>query len=86
VFYKTRSGAQIVATVPFLSDAQDTIDSEDISLYPRFGTLCELMDKLVSARYPNALAPIVSAHSHAAIPLHLGAKVLEQLAKALVKK
>jgi|SRR6185437_14061416 len=34
--------------------------------------------------FPNALAPIVSAHAQAAIPLHLGAKVLEQLAKALM--
>jgi hypothetical protein len=45
---------------------------------------CALLDKLVSSRFPNALAPIVSAHAHAAIPLNLGAKVLEQLTKALM--
>jgi hypothetical protein len=39
----------------------------------------------VSSQFPNSLSPIVSAHAHAAIPLALGAKVLEQLAKALMR-
>jgi hypothetical protein len=85
-FYKTASGTRIVASIPFLSDAQDTLDSDDLSLYPRFGTACALLDKLVSSRYPNSLSPLISAHSHAAIPLHLGAKVLQQLARALMRE
>ena len=39
-FYKTRCGARIVASMPFLSDAQDTLVSDDIALYPRFGPAC----------------------------------------------
>lgn len=85
-FYKTHGGARIVADVPFLTDDQDTLDSDDISLYPQFGTACVLLDKLVSSRFPNALSPIVSAHAQAAIPLSLGAKVLEQLARALMRE
>jgi hypothetical protein len=85
-FYKTASGTRIVASIPFLDDAQDTLDSDDVSLYPRFGTVCALLDKLVSSRYPNSLSPLISAHSHAAIPLHLGAKVLQQLARALMRE
>jgi hypothetical protein len=84
-FYKTRSGARIVASIPFLDVTQDTLDSDDAGLYPSLGTVCALLDKLVSCRYPNALAPVVSAHAQAAIPLHLGAKVLEQLARALMR-
>lgn len=84
-FYKTKSGARIVASLPFLDSSQDTLDSDDVGLYPSFGIACALLDKLVSCRYPNAVAPIVSAHAQAAIPLHLGAKVLEQLAKALMR-
>ena len=84
-FYKTKNGARIVATIPFLDPSQDTLDSDDVGLYPSFGTVCTLLDKLVSCRYPNALAPLVSAHAQAAIPLHLGAKVLEQLAHALMR-
>jgi NurA domain len=83
-FYKTKSGARIVASIPFLELSQDTLDSDDVKLYPSFATVCSLLDKLVSCRYPNALAPLVSAHAHASIPLHLGAKVLEQLARALM--
>jgi hypothetical protein len=85
-FYKTRTGARLVADLPFLSDEQDTLDSDDINLYPQFAAVCSLLDRLVSSRYPNALSPIVSAHAQAAIPLHLGAKVLQQLAKALMEQ
>jgi hypothetical protein len=79
------SGGRIVVNLPFLTDEQDTLSTDDISLYPRLGTACALLDKLVSSRFPNALSPIVSAHSQAAIPLHLGAKVLQQLSKALMR-
>jgi hypothetical protein len=85
-FYKTQSGAQIVACIPFLNDEQDTLDIDDFEIYSQFGTICSLLDKLVTSRYPNALAPIVSAHAQASIPLHLGQKVLKQLAQALVRK
>ena len=84
-FYKTKSGARIVANIPFLDAHQDTLDGDDVTLYPSFGAICALLDKLVSCRFPNALAPLVSAHAQAAIPLHLGAKVLEQLAHALMR-
>jgi hypothetical protein len=85
-FYKAQSGARIVASIPFLSPEQDTLDTGDAALYPSFPTVCALLDRLVSSRFPNALSPIVEAHAQAAIPLHLGAKVLEQLARALLKK
>jgi hypothetical protein len=83
--YKTTSGARIVASIPFLTPEQDTLDTDDVTLYPQFPTACALLDKLVTSRYPNALSPLVSAHAQAAIPLHLGAKVLQQLARALMR-
>jgi hypothetical protein len=84
-FYKTKSNARIVATIPFLNDEQDTLADDDTRAYLQFGTSCALLDALVSSRFANAVSPLVSAHAHAAIPLHLGAKVLEQLARALVR-
>jgi len=84
-FYKAKSGARITATLAILDSAQDDISKDDVTLYPSFGRVCALLDKLVSSRFPNAVGPIVSAHSHAAIPLTLGTKVLEQLARALMK-
>jgi len=83
--YKAKSSARVVATLPVLDDAQDDITKNDATLYPSFGLVCALLDKLVSSRFPNSVGPIISAHSHAAIPLTLGAKVLEQLARALMK-
>lgn len=84
LFYKTKSGARIVASIPFLTPEQDSLASDDPEPYPQFGTVCALLDKLVTSRFPNALAPIVSAHAQASIPLHLGQKVLRQLAQALM--
>lgn len=83
-FYKAQSGARIVASIPFLSDAQDTIDSDDVSLYPQFATVCTLLDRVVSSRYANAVSPLIAANAQAAIPLQLGSKVLTQLARALL--
>jgi hypothetical protein len=85
-FYKSSTGGRIVASLPFLTNEQDTLDTEDVSLYPQFGAACTLLDKLASNRYPNAITPLVSAHAEAAIPLELGQKVLQQLAKALMRR
>ncbi|GAB3171340.1 NurA domain-containing protein [Micromonospora palomenae] len=84
-FYKTKNGSRIVANIPFLDDEQDSLLSSELSLYPQIPVICGLLDKLVSSRFENAVTPIVSAHAHAAIPLHLGEKVLKQLAAALMK-
>ena len=83
-FYKAQSGARIVASIPFLSDAQDTIEDDNTSLYPQFPTICTLLDRVVSSRYANSVFPLIAANAQAAIPLQLGAKVLTQLAKALL--
>lgn len=83
-FYKAQSGARIVASIPFLSDTQDTISSDDITLYPQFATICTLLDRVVSSRYANSVSPLIAANAQAAIPLQLGSKVLTQLARALL--
>jgi hypothetical protein len=83
--YKAKSGARIVGTMPMLDDRQSDITCDDISKYPNFASICGILDKLVSSRFPNSVGPVITAHSHAAIPLTLGTKVLEQLARTLVK-
>jgi hypothetical protein len=84
VFYKTKSGARIVTTLPILTS--EALDRDDVrpETYPRLADAMSLLDSLVSSRYPNALAPLVAAHAEAAIPLNLGRKVLEQLARKLL--
>lgn len=85
LLYKTKSGARLVGTLPFLEDGHRDLSKVDASQFPRLADAMSLMDRVVSSRYPNALAPLVSAHAEAAIPLHLGRKVLEQLAKRFMK-
>jgi hypothetical protein len=83
-FYKTRSGARVVATLPILSPEQEDRDNVAPSQYPRLTDAMSLMDSVVSSRFPNSLSPLVAAHAEAAIPLNMGKKVLEQLAKELM--
>jgi hypothetical protein len=85
-FYRTKSGAQIVASLPFLDDYHEDIQQANPDQYPRLADALALFDQLVSSRHPNSLAPIVSAHAEAAIPLNLGKKVLERMAHELMQK
>jgi hypothetical protein len=83
-FYKTKQGARIVATVPILSEAQRDRNDVRPEQFPRLADTLSLLDSVVSSRYPNSVAPLVDAHSEAAIPLNMGKKVLEQLAREMM--
>ena len=83
-FYKTASGARIVASLPFLREESRDLSRGDARHFPRLADAMSLLDATFSARFPNAVAPLVSAHAEAAIPLNLGREVLEQLAKSLM--
>ena len=82
-FYKTRSGARIIATLPYLDDDHADWFRADVSQFPRLADAAMLLDELISSRYPNSLQPIVAAHAEASIPFNLGKKVLERLARDL---
>lgn len=82
--YKTSSGALLVGSVPSFSDEQRDLATAEPYQFPRLADALMVLDQLVSSRYPNAVTPIVSAHAEASIPLHLGRKVLEQLARELM--
>lgn len=85
-FYKTKSGALIVASLPFFSENGKDLHQVNHDQFPRLADALNLLDELASSRYPNALIPIISAHAEAAIPMNLGRKILEQLARELVEK
>lgn len=84
ILYKTKSGARIVATLPFLSEHHKNTTTAEPSQYPRLSDAISLLDRIVSSRFPNAIVPLVSANAEAAIPLRLGNQVLEKLAKELM--
>ncbi len=85
-FYKTASGARLVATLPFLHDSHSDMTRANPEQFPRLADALGLLDQLVSSRIPNALSPIISAHAEAAIPMNLGARVLEETAKKLIQE
>lgn len=82
--YKTRSGALIVGVTPFLKAGDDDLSRADVDQYPRLQDALNILDELVSARYPNAIIPIIAAHAEAAIPLNMGTRILERLTRELM--
>ena len=85
LFYKTASEARLVLNLPILDSLQSDPEADDLTVFPQWPTICTLADRLVSSRFPNALYPISSAHAEAAIPLHLGGRVLRELAQRLMR-
>jgi hypothetical protein len=85
IFYKSSSGALIVANLPFLQEDHRDLKRAEPSQFPRLGNAMHLLDKLVSAQYRNSVTALIRAHAEAAIPLHLGSKVLEKLARQMMQ-
>lgn len=56
------------------------------SQFPRLADTLDLLDLLVSMRYPNAVIPLIAAHAEAAIPLQMGEKVLDKLTREHIRK
>ena len=85
-FYKTASGARLVASVPFLDESHRDMTRAEPDQFPRLADAIGLLDQLVSSRYQNSLSPLISAHAEAAIPMNLGARVLEEMARTLINE
>ena len=84
-FYKTKSGYRIVPVVAFLSDKPD-LASASPKEFTRLADVMNAMDELVSSRYPNSISPLVSAHAEAAIPLNIGNRIFDDIAREIRKK
>jgi hypothetical protein len=85
LLYRTKSGAKIVASLPYLEPNHRDLTTAQPDQYPRLADALSLFDALVSSRYPNALIPVALAHGEAAIPLRHGTRVLERLARELIR-
>jgi hypothetical protein len=82
-FYKTELGQRIVASVATYNDYQNNIRTANPNQFSRLADVMNLLDKLFSSRYPNALSPLVSAHAEAAIPLNLGKRIFDEIAREI---
>lgn len=86
IFYKTASGQKIVPVIACYNDQQRDITTANLDQFSRLPDVMNLLDKLVSSRYPNSVSPLVSAHAEAAIPLNLGKRIFEDIAREIREK
>jgi hypothetical protein len=86
LFYKTASGQKIVPVVACFNDYQRNLDTANPDQFTRLADVMNLIDQLVSSRYPNSVSPLISAHAEAAIPLNLGKRIFEDIAREIREK
>lgn len=65
------------------SDTQKNILTSNVNQFSRLGDVMNLLDMLVSSRHPNSVSPLISAHAEAAIPLNLGKRIFEDIARKI---
>ncbi len=83
-FYKTKAGSLLVAAVPFLDPRHHDTSTAEPEQFPRLADALNLLDRLETTRYPNALIPLTAAHAEATLPMSIGRQVLEKLARDLM--
>jgi hypothetical protein len=86
LFYKTASGQKLVPVVACFNDFQRNLSTAEPNQFSRLADVMNLLDRLVSNRYPNSVSPLVSAHAEAAIPLNLGKRIFEDIAREIREK
>lgn len=85
-FYKTLSGHKIVPVVAYYDDVQKNLDTARPEQFSRLADVMNLLDRLSSNRYPNSVSPLISAHSEAAIPLNIGKRIFEDIARDIKER
>jgi hypothetical protein len=79
--YKTSTSAMIVGISPMLREQDKNRKTALPEQYPRLADTLDLLDALISMRYPNAVLPLMAAHAHAAIPVQMGDKMFDTLVR-----
>lgn len=85
-FYKTKTGYLLVPVLATYDEHQASLDTAKPEQFPRLGDVTSLLDEMVSNRYPDSVSPLISAHAEAAIPLSLGTKIFEDIAREIRQK
>ncbi|BEH00026.1 DNA double-strand break repair nuclease NurA [Bacteroides sedimenti] len=86
LFYKTKSGQKLVPVVAWFNENQKDTTTANPNQFSRLGDVMNLLDQLVSSRYPNSISPLISAHAEASIPLNLGKRIFEDIAREIREK
>ena len=86
LLYKSALGHRLVVNVACLTDEQfDLKLTAHPDQFPRLADALSLLDEVSSNMYPNSVSPLIAANAEAAIPLHLGQNILEDIARKAVK-
>lgn len=85
-FYKAASGQKIVPVVAYFNDHQKNLNTASPNQFTRLADVMNLLDQLASSRYPNSVSPLISAHAEASIPLNLGKRIFEDIAREIRKR
>ena len=80
-FYKTLSGHTLAPVIAYYNDFQKNLDTASPEQFSRLADVMSLLDRLSSNRYPNSVSPLIAAHSEAAMPLNLGKRIFEDIAR-----
>lgn len=86
LFYKTKTGYRIIPVLAFFNKHQQNLKTAQPDQFPRLADLMNMLDELISSRYPNSCSPLVSAHAEAAIPLNLGKRIFDDIAREIRAK
>ena len=79
VMYKNALEQHAVVMTPIVNDEGDNRDCAEEAAYPRLGEALDIMDEFSTYLYEDGFAPLVRAHSHAAIPLKAGIGLLTEM-------
>jgi len=85
-FFKTKNGYRLVPQIAFMNDYQANTQTAELAQFPRLGDACTLLNNLVSNRYHNSIIPLISAHAEAAIPLSLGKRIFDDIAREISER
>lgn len=85
-FYKAKSGQLLVPVDVCYTDYQFNLNTANPDQFSRLSDTMELLDHMASSRYPNSVTPLISAHAEAAIPLNLGRRLFESIAKDIINQ
>jgi len=85
-FFKTKNGYRLVPQLAFYNADQADSRTARVEQFPRLGDTCNLLNELVSNRYDNSISPLIAAHAEAAIPLSLGKKIFDDIAREILMR
>jgi len=85
-FYKTNNGYRVTANVAMFNDYQKDLDTAYPNQFPRLADVMSLLDQVVSSRFQNSVSPLLSAHAEASIPLNLGKRIFQDIAREIRKR